>query len=150
MVRVAEIERASFADPWSVASFRSLVGHPQVWFMVATEGDAGPPIGYIVVWFVVDEGEVANLAISPEARRRGIGARLLDGALEAAADRRITRIFLEVRDSNEGARALYASRGFELVGRRRGYYRRPVEDALVLRRVMLERPDKVPQEPQRK
>ena len=156
--RIAEIERASFADPWSRGSFASLLRNPQVHFRVAeapptpaappapvrgVTGDAGPlprgadvgrVVGYVVAWLVVDEAEVANVAVAPEVRGRGIGARLLDDALAAARDRGAAVAYLEVRDSNAAARALYASRGFEQVGRRRNYYRKPVEDALVMRR----------------
>lgn len=94
----------------------------------------GDVVGYVVAWLVVDEAEVANVAVAPEVRGRGVGARLLDDALAAARDRGAAVAYLEVRDSNAAARALYASRGFEQVGRRRNYYRKPVEDALVMRR----------------
>jgi [ribosomal protein S18]-alanine N-acetyltransferase len=74
--------------------------------------------------------------VAPEVRGQGVGARLLDDALAAARRNGATAAYLEVRDSNAAARALYASRGFEQVGRRRNYYRKPVEDALVMRRVL--------------
>lgn len=135
VARVAAIESESFSDPWSLSSFRSLVSGGLVWFQVAVEDDTDEVIGYILVWFAADEAEVANIAVAPGMRGRRIGAALLDAALLAAEDRGTARIFLEVRDSNERARALYASRGFEEVGRRRAYYRRPVEDALILRRI---------------
>jgi len=87
-----------------------------------------------VAWSVVDEAEIANLAVANDVRRAGVGARLLDHALDIARERHSYVVFLEVRESNAGARALYASRGFEVAGRRAKYYRKPVEDALVLRR----------------
>lgn len=129
--RVAAIERASFSDPWSTESFARLLGDPRVHFAVAAVGDA--VVGYVVAWFVVDEGEIANLAVTLDARGRGVGGRLLDSAVEMARRRRVAFLYLEVRDSNAAARALYGSRGFHEVARRRHYYRRPVEDALVLR-----------------
>ena len=134
---VAAIEAISFSDPWSRASFASLVGNPQVLFAVA---DAAPPsdapavVGYVVAWFAADEAEIANLAAAPSVRGRGVGAALLDAALAEATHRGATAVYLEVRESNAAARALYASRDFAEVGRRRNYYRRPLEDALVLRR----------------
>jgi ribosomal-protein-alanine N-acetyltransferase len=100
-------------------------------FLVADAG--GEVRGYIVAWFVLDEGEIGNLAVADEARRNGVGARLLDGAIAAVRTAGVDALYLEVRDSNAAARALYASRGFVEVGRRRDYYRRPKEDALVLR-----------------
>jgi ribosomal-protein-alanine N-acetyltransferase len=133
---VAAIERRAFSDPWSVGSFRALFGNPLVHFAVAEDIIIGRILGYVVAWFVVDEGEIANLAVSDDVRRGGIGARLLDHALETAAKRHARVVFLEVRESNTAAQALYASRRFSVAGRRAKYYRKPLEDALVLRREM--------------
>jgi ribosomal-protein-alanine N-acetyltransferase len=131
---VAAIEKRAFSDPWSANSFRALFGNPLVQFAVAEDSITGSLLGYVVTWFVVDEGEIANLAVADDARRTGVGARLLDHALDIARERRAQVVFLEVRESNTAARALYASRAFEVAGRRSKYYRKPVEDALVLRR----------------
>lgn len=133
--RVSTIERASFSDPWSRGSFERLVGDSRVHFAVACEPDDAV-IGYVVAWFVMDEGEIADLAVAPEVRGRGIGAALLGSAIRAARARGASAIYLEVRDSNAAARHLYARHGFTEVGRRRRYYRKPVEDALVLRLVL--------------
>jgi ribosomal-protein-alanine N-acetyltransferase len=132
---VAEIEREVFSDPWSEKSFREALAHPSIYF-VAARGDADELLGYVVAWFVADEGQIANLAVAPSGWGCGIGRSLLDAALREAVLRKATEVYLEVRDSNERARRLYRSRGFEEVGRRRGYYRRPVEDAIVLRRTL--------------
>jgi ribosomal-protein-alanine acetyltransferase len=130
---VREIEQASFTDPWSASSFRSLVDDPRVRFVVAAE--RGRVLGYAVAWFVLDEGELANVAVAPAARGRGIGAALLDEVLAEARRRGAAALFLEVRASNASARALYLRRGFAEVARRRRYYRLPVEDAVVMRRM---------------
>lgn len=132
---IVEIERAVFSDPWSAQSFREALGHPAVYFSCACRDD-GEVLGYVVAWFVADQGEIANIAVAPDQRGQGVGRALLDAALGEAATRGIAAVFLEVRDSNQRARELYASRGFEEVGRRRRYYRRPVEDAIVLRRTL--------------
>jgi [ribosomal protein S18]-alanine N-acetyltransferase len=131
--RVAEIERSAFSDPWSRGSFGALLGRPHVYFAVAEHADAGI-VGYVVVWHAADEAEIANVAVAPPARGHRLGGLLLDTALAQSVRRGAATVFLEVRESNAAARALYASRGFEPVGRRRGYYRKPLEDALVLRR----------------
>ena len=131
---ILAIERASFTDPWSRSSFAAILEQPRVYFAVALDR-SGSLVGYAVAWFVLDEAELANLAVAPEARGRGIGARLLRGALDSAVERGTTTMYLEVRASNGPARALYASHGFIEVGRRASYYRKPVEDALVLRRI---------------
>jgi ribosomal-protein-alanine N-acetyltransferase len=131
---VAAIERACFSDPWSEASFREAVDNPSVFFLVAAEGAGGPVVGYVVAWFAGGEGEIANVAVAPAARARGIGGMLLDAAIAAAAEHHAGALYLDVRESNARARELYDSRGFVEVGRRRRYYRRPAEDAIVLRR----------------
>jgi ribosomal-protein-alanine N-acetyltransferase len=128
---VLAIEQASFADPWSRSAFVELLDDPRVAFLLADAG--GALRGYVVAWFVLDEGEIGNLAVHTDARRQGVGALLLDGAIAAVRKSRVEALYLEVRDSNASARALYASRGFAEVGRRREYYRKPKEDALVLR-----------------
>lgn len=139
---IAAIERRSFSDPWSADAFRDVQSNPRVFFAAAhessnggAEGGGGPVVGYVVAWFVLDEGEIANLAVAPEARGRGFGAMLLDAAVAEGERVGVSTMYLEVRSSNLRARRLYESRGFVEVGRRRRYYRRPVEDAIILRRV---------------
>jgi ribosomal-protein-alanine N-acetyltransferase len=143
---VLAIERVSFSDPpWSRASFAALIGDPQAHFLVATvEGadamvgrGAGHPVasavvGYVVTWVAADEGDLSNLAVVPEMRRRGLGGRLLDAAIERARAAGVRALYLEVRESNATALRLYSSRRFASVGRRQRYYRQPVEDALIL------------------
>jgi ribosomal-protein-alanine N-acetyltransferase len=134
VAEVAAIEQACFSDPWSEGSFRQAIDNPGVFFRVATEGAGGRVVGYVVAWFAADEGEIANVAVAPSARGRGIGGLLLDAAIAAAALHGAEALYLDVRESNTRARAMYDSRGFVEVGRRRRYYRRPSEDAIVLRR----------------
>lgn len=134
---IAAIEQRAFSDPWSEQSFRDVIARPEMFVACArdvAEGGAGPVLGYVVAWFAGGDGEIANLAVTPDARGRGIGASLLDAAIVEARRAGARVIYLEVRDSNLRARGLYESRGFVEVGRRRRYYRRPVEDAVILRR----------------
>ena len=139
---VVAIERRSFTDPpWSRASFTALVNSPRAFFTVACA--LATVVGYVVAWLVGDEAEVANLAVAPEWRGRGVGAALLDAALDEARRGGAHVAHLEVRDSNVPARALYGSRGFTPVGRRRRYYQAPVEDAVLLR-CDLRIPDEAP------
>jgi [ribosomal protein S18]-alanine N-acetyltransferase len=90
-------------------------------------------VGYIVGRTVLDQGEILNLGVSLPARRRGVGRALVGGLLEAFAGAGVLTAYLEVRESNVPAQRLYATFGFQEVGRRRRYYRHPVEDAVVLR-----------------
>ena len=129
---VGVIEQASFGDPWSPAAFGPLVDNPAVYFVVAE--CEGAVAGYLVAWFAADEGEIGNVAVAAGARGRGLGGVLVQAALDEAAHRGAATVYLEVRESNAAARRLYASRHFGEVGRRRRYYRNPVEDALVLAR----------------
>jgi ribosomal-protein-alanine N-acetyltransferase len=127
------IECASFGDPWALEGFRDLLEHPRAKMEVAVDM-SGALLGYAVAWYVADESEIANIAVAPNARRRGVGALLLDRILRAAAEFGALTVFLEVRESNEEARKLYEARQFEVAGKRTKYYRKPDEDALIMRR----------------
>ena len=129
--RIADIEQRSFSDPWSATSFQSLVDASMVHFVVATVDDR--VAGYVVMWMAADEAEIANLGVSADARRQGVGSTLLQHAIAAARAARASVMFLEVRESNTAALQLYHAHGFSEVGRRKRYYRKPEEDALVLR-----------------
>jgi ribosomal-protein-alanine N-acetyltransferase len=133
------IERASFSDPWTAVAIASTLRYDHMRVLVAEErglgGDgAGRPLGYVVAMVAGTEAEIADLAVSPDARRRGVGRALIDRLLGDLEAEGVASVFLEVRESNHAARTLYASRQFHGVGRRRRYYRLPVEDALLLKR----------------
>ncbi|MEX2156309.1 MAG: ribosomal protein S18-alanine N-acetyltransferase [Gemmatimonadales bacterium] len=130
MPAVHAIEVAVFADPWSVRDFRECVTSDTT-FLVAetTEGVAG----YVVALDAADEGEILNLAVAPGGRRHGVGRALVNEVLAVLTERGVRQVYLEVRESNAAARALYAAHGFREVGRRAQYYRRPVENAIILR-----------------
>ncbi len=129
--QVLAIERASFTMPWSRGAFlyeMQLIRVARCW----VTRDAGRVVGYLCVWEIADELHVTNIAVRPDARRRGIGRDLLGTAIADARARGFRVVALEVRPSNEEARALYDSFGFHVVGRRRGYYYDTGEDALVM------------------
>lgn len=132
---IVEIENLVFTDPWSERAFQDAIANPAIYFACARDGQR--LVGYVVAWFVAGEGEVANLAVSPIAWGKGIGRLLLSAALNEGLSRSAGAVYLEVRESNERARALYKSGGFEEVGRRKSYYRRPAEDAIMLRRSLV-------------
>jgi ribosomal-protein-alanine N-acetyltransferase len=133
LAAIHAIERESFGDPWSLDGFRDLLDHPRAKLEVAV-GASGEVLGYAVAWYVADESEIANIAVAPHARRRGVGALLLDRILDAAAEFGAKTVFLEVRESNASARKLYEARQFAVAGRRAKYYRQPEEDAIIMRR----------------
>jgi ribosomal-protein-alanine N-acetyltransferase len=148
---MAAIEAVAFSDPWPAAAFSNLLSMPYARLTVAEQPDSADPtlrqlhghelVGYCIVVVAADEGEVANIAVRPADRGTGVGARLLDHAIASACTDGVTQLFLEVRASNESAKGLYYSRGFQRVGIRRAYYRDPVEDALVLRWLAPNHPD---------
>jgi ribosomal-protein-alanine N-acetyltransferase len=129
---MASIEVDSFSDPWPASAFADLLQARHARVTVAVD-EQDVPVGYCVLLAMADEGEIANIAVRSGLRGRGVGARLLDQALDAAQHEGVHSVYLEVRTSNHAARDLYASRAFVAVGRRRAYYRNPLEDALVLR-----------------
>ena len=140
LTEIARIERSCFADPWSEDSFRRLLDVPPATFLVAVASPEAPIAGYIVAFAVEEDAEILNVAVDTPFRGRGLAGQMLDAVLIDLAARRVRHAFLEVRESNAAALALYGSRGFAEIGRRKGYYRRPTEDALVMRRV-IEVPD---------
>lgn len=125
------IERASFSHPWERRLFEAELVFPRA-LCLASLGQGGALTGYLIMWLVVDEAQVQNLAVAPAFRGQGVGGLLLDGGLALAHRGGATWASLEVRPSNAAARRLYASRGFREVGRRPGYYQPEGEDALLL------------------
>ena len=127
---IAEIEFQSFSNPWQPDTFRSLLERERVRVLVAEELEKGV-VGYAVLWWVLDQAELANLAVRMGHQGRGIGSALLDQAIEHAKSKGVESLFLEVRQSNESAYRLYASRGFTQISIRKDYYQNPREDALI-------------------
>jgi len=132
---VATIEGATFSSPWKADTFLHLLdgSGPELW-VLDLEGDGG--VGYAVLWCILDEAELANIAVDARFRGRGWGRLLLEALLERARERGVKTVYLEVRVSNEGAMRLYLDFGFEKVGVRRDYYTRPREDAVMMARRM--------------
>lgn len=130
---VARLERTIFTDPWSEGMFRDEADRTAPsWNRVAVEAATGRVVGYLVAWFVADEVHLANVAVVPEQRRRGLAQRFLD-ELETEGRRRKARmVVLEVRRSNTAAQGLYRKNGYATVSIRRRYYRDNHEDALVM------------------
>ena len=100
-------------------------------FLVALD-DNDKVVGYAGVQIILDEGYITNVAVRPECRRQGIAAKLLQVFLDFATANKLAFLTLEVRASNYDAIALYGSRGFRSVGRRKNYYEHPREDAIIM------------------
>ena len=135
---ILSIEGASFSCPWTREMFRHELAASVSWCFVAKErqGEHAYPdagiLGYICCWMIKGEMQISNLAVHPTWRRRGIGGALLGFALRFGRRRGAKEVFLEVRASNTVAQRLYQGLGFKVVGRRKGYYQFPPEDALIM------------------
>ena len=136
---VAELERLCFPDPWSRNLLAETLKNDLSAYLVALD-DAGRVAGYAGLTVVLDEGSIDNIAVRPEYRRRGVAAQLLEVFLNFAQGNRLAFLTLEVRASNYAAIALYGSRGFRAVGRRKNYYEHPTEDALIMTRTFDDEP----------
>ena len=138
---VVAIETSTFSTPWNETTFRSLLQRSGVEVWVAEWEREEMVAAYAILWCVVEEGELANLAVRRDLRGKGIGSRLLSRVVEAAAAAGVRDLYLEVRESNRGARRMYAQNGFQEIGVRKGYYDQPHEDARVLRKPLGVTPD---------
>ena len=124
------LEKLCFSLPWTREQLESQLPDEQHIFLVAVEGER--VLGYVGMMFVLDEGYISNVAVSPEARRRGIGDALISELLLRAEEKALSFVTLEVRESNEAAIGLYQKHGFQKVGLRKKYYDLPKEDAILM------------------
>ena len=129
---IAELEKLCFSDPWSERSVASELNSPYSYWLVALEQDR--VVGYVGSQSSFEEADMMNIAVHPDFRRLGIAERLVLALCDALAEKGVCALSLEVRVSNEPAKALYDKLGFVQVGRRPNYYRNPKEDALILRK----------------
>lgn len=127
---VAVIEKSIFSTPWSANGFLEAICAENTLFLVAeeTEGISG----YIGIYLAADEGEITNVAVKEQCRRKHIGEDLIKEAMHITVQRGIEIWVLEVRISNEAAIALYQRIGFVIKGLRKGFYEKPKEDAYVM------------------
>ena len=133
---VVTLEELTGLNRWGFDAYRrEIQKNPNSVMLVARNLRPGPPvIGFFAGWTVEDELHVNNIAAHPQFRQRGIGARLMETAIEEGRRRGIAFVLLEVRASNEAAQSLYRKLGFNFVARRRDYYRFPTEDAFVMKK----------------
>ena len=127
---LAAIDDICFTDPWSETSFRDALGGEGYTFVALEDGDN--LIGYAGMLTVLDTADITNVAVLPAFRRRGLARELMTALIIAVKAQGVTRLQLEVRESNTAARTLYESLGFTVDGKRKRYYRRPDEDAILM------------------
>ena len=137
--QIAALERECFSTPWSEAMLTEVLFDSQASFIVAqasfivAESEDGGVLGYAGLQVVLDEGYIDNIAVEPNARRHGVADELLD-VFCRFGEANLAFLTLEVRASNAPAIALYRKHGFEEAGRRKNYYTKPAEDAIIMTR----------------
>jgi [ribosomal protein S18]-alanine N-acetyltransferase len=136
LLEVCQIEELTDLSVWGWDAYhQELRASPESIMLVARVDPAVHGFelaGFIVARLAAGEMHVNNVAVRTEFRRSGLGSALLDTTLAEARRRGATVAHLEVRAGNQAAQGLYQRSGFEIVGRRRKYYRNPVEDALLM------------------
>ena len=128
--QIVDLEQACFSMPWTENMLDDALYDPQASFIVAEDGEGGV-LGYAGLHVILDEGYIDNVAVEEAARRHGVASALLD-VFCRFAQANLAFLTLEVRASNYDAIALYGSRGFRSVGRRKNYYEHPREDAIIM------------------
>ena len=131
---VYAIEIQSFSDPWSKQSFVELLSSPfAVCFTaVDAENEVEEVIGYIIMYHIFSEGQILNIAVKETHREKKVATEMFNAVLEYARNVSIETLTLEVRESNSPAIRLYTKLGFKLSGIRKGYYKQPKENAILM------------------
>ncbi|MGN1318934.1 MAG: ribosomal protein S18-alanine N-acetyltransferase, partial [Lachnospirales bacterium] len=127
---IMEIEKDSFAIPWTRKSVESELKNKLAIYIVALLDNK--VVGYGGMWHVVTEGHITNIAVHKDYRNKGIGDSLVKKLIEIAYEKEMIGLTLEVRPSNEAALKLYKNNGFKLEGIRKEYYEDNKEDAYIM------------------
>lgn len=127
---LAELDKEVFSVPWSEKSFLEEFENRLAVYYIAKEENK--IIGYAGFWHVADEGDITNIAVKQEYRRKGIASCLIETIIKEADRRKLLLLTLEVRESNAAAIKLYEKFGFKIIGKRKRYYTNPAEDALIM------------------
>ncbi|MCR5667209.1 MAG: ribosomal protein S18-alanine N-acetyltransferase [Eubacterium sp.] len=131
MEQVATLEDAIFTENWTKQSFQAALDMEETIFLVAAEGTT--VVGYALLYAAADEADITKVAVAPMQRRKGYGANLVMQLVVHGKQMGVNHYYLEVRESNEAARAMYKRIGFEEVGNRKNYYDEPKEDAVIMK-----------------
>lgn len=125
------IKQEQFSNPWKKKLFYDELNHDIAFFYVAEDTATGEIIGYIIFWIIQETLELHDIAVIEKYKKKGAGSQLMDFMLETARARQVEEMFLEVRQSNTVAIALYEKYNFKKINVRKNYYTEPVEDAAV-------------------
>lgn len=136
--QIARLEAEIFADAWTKDGVEETWRQPQTFIVTAEEN--GETAGYCIVYYVLDEAEIARIAVAPGRRCAGVGSAVLKKTEELCVKRGVRRLMLDVRAGNETARRFYKRHGFAEDGIRKGFYENPAEDAVLMSRFLTEVP----------
>lgn len=134
---IETLEKQCFSVPWTRDMLIKQLPDDMHIFLSAVN-DSGEIVGYVGLMYVLDEGYISNVAVSPQCRRQGIGDMLIDALVARARAKKLAFVTLEVRESNLAAQKLYKKHDFAEVGKRRNYYSLPTEDAILMTRFLSE------------
>lgn len=132
---IAELEHQTFSDAWSEKAILDTLRNPKTICLVAEK--IGKIVGYCIVYTADDEADIARIAVLKESRRFGIASELIHALDVICWENQIQIIMLDVRVSNDGARAFYEKHGFTQDGIRENYYKNPIEDAILMSRAVI-------------
>lgn len=132
---IAEMEHQTFSDAWSEKAILDTLRNPKTICLVAEK--IGKIVGYCIVYTADDEADIARIAVLKESRRFGIASELIHALDVICWENQIQIIMLDVRVSNDGARAFYEKHGFTQDGIRENYYKNPIEDAILMSRAVI-------------
>lgn len=127
---ISQLEEETFSMPWSPASFLQMIEQEDARYYVAEED--GQLLGGCGLLMIAGEGNISNVAVAPQARKRGVGTGLLRHLISEGDKEGLTAYTLEVRVSNEAAIGLYQKLGFVSEGIRPNFYEKPTEDAMIM------------------
>ena len=130
--RVSALENECFSQPWPMSAFREIVNKKDADYYLAEDIDNDCIAAGCVIFHILDEGDITNVAVSPPYRGQGIATELLRYALEQGEAEGIEDFTLEVRASNAAAIRVYEKNGFISEGIRPGFYTAPKEDAVIM------------------
>lgn len=130
--KVAELEKEIFPDPWGMIGLKESLYQNHTVLLGAWKDEK--LVGYVIFYFAADEGEIVRIAVDPSVRRQGVASHLLLELEDVCEEKKIIKLLLDVRESNETAIQFYKSHGFTEDGIRKKFYTKPEEDAVLMSR----------------
>lgn len=130
IAQIADLEKKIFTDPWTNQGIYETFCQNQAFIAVAEQNDK--IVGYGIIYYVLDEGEIARIAVDETVRRQGVGRGILDYICKCCKKENVIRLLLDVRESNVSARSFYEQYGFLADGMRKNFYEKPNENAVLM------------------